>query len=70
MMPINSCKGCVAPERHPGCHDHCHKYLEAKAEHDRLKAIHDREKDINIGIYIDRNSKVYKAMRDRRCKKV
>ena len=41
------CNGCVAPRRHPGCHDHCHSegdkigYIEWKAE---LDAIHEKEK--------------------------
>lgn len=67
---IYSCKDCVAPKRYPGCHAVCTEYLEQKAEHDRLKAIHDKEKRINLGIYIDRNTKVYNAMKDRRNKKL
>lgn len=69
-MAINSCKGCVAPKRYPGCHDHCQEYLTAKAEHDRLKAKYDMERDIGSAIVRDHCNKVYKAMKDRRNKKV
>ena len=67
---ITSCKNCVPPKRYPGCHGTCPEYLEQKAEYDRLKEIHDREKQVNLGIYIDRNTKVYKAMQSRRNKKI
>ena len=67
---IYSCKNCVAPKRHPGCHGSCPEYLADKAEHDRLKAKHDKENRVNIDICVSRNAKVYKAMKDRRVKKV
>lgn len=69
-MAINCCKGCVAPKRYPGCHGTCEEYLACKAEHDRLKAEHDKARDISIGIYADRSKKVYNAMKDRRNKKI
>jgi hypothetical protein len=65
-MGIYSCKGCVAPKRHPGCHDHCPEYLAQKAEYERRKAEYDREKDIDVSILTARGEKVYKAMKDRR----
>ena len=68
-MAIHCCKGCVAPKRHPGCHGSCPEYLADKAEHDRIKAELDRERDINIGIYGNRSKKVYNALKDRRYKK-
>ena len=34
-MAITCCYGCVAPKRHPGCHDHCPEYIEQKAKHDK-----------------------------------
>lgn len=64
-MAIKCCKGCVAPKRHPGCHDHCPEYKDEKTEHERLKAIHDQQREITNAIYADRSKKVYKAMRDR-----
>ncbi len=65
-MGIYSCKGCVAPKRHPGCHGSCPEYLAEKAEHDRLKAIHDRERDITAAICSNRLYQVEKSLRDRR----
>jgi hypothetical protein len=64
-MAVKCCRGCVAPKRYPGCHDHCPEYIADKAEHERLKAIHDREREVNNGIYANRSRKVYRAMRDR-----
>ena len=71
-MAINCCYGCVPPKRTPTCKfdGTCHLYAEEKAEHDRLKAKNDLEKSINIGICMARGEKVYKAMKDRRHKKV
>lgn len=69
-MTFKSCFGCVAPKRHPGCHGSCPEYLAERAEYDRLKEIHDREQRVTIGIYTSRNQKVYKALKDRRNKKV
>lgn len=67
---ITSCKNCVPPKRYPGCHGTCPEYLAQKAEYDKLKEIHNREQQTKIGIYIDRNTKVYKAMQHRRNKKI
>ena len=60
-----SCKDCVAPKRYPGCHAVCPEYLEQKAEHDRLKAIYDQERDISCAITCARGNRVYKALRNR-----
>ena len=68
-MAINSCNGCVAPKRYPGCHGSCPKYITAKEEHDRRKEALDKERMITIGIYENRGEKVYKAMKHRRSKK-
>ena len=69
-MAFKSCFGCVAPKRHPGCHGKCPEYLAERAEYDRLKAIHDREHNINVGIYVSRHEKIHKALKDRRNKKI
>ena len=34
----NPCRYCVAPERYPGCHDHCEK-LKAHRESDEYKRL-------------------------------
>ena len=36
-MAISCCHGCMAPKRHPGCHDTCPEYLKEKAEHEIQK---------------------------------
>lgn len=67
---IDCCNGCVAPKRYPGCHSHCNEYIAERAEYDRLKAIHDRERDIGIGIVQQRGERIYKALKSRRNKKI
>ena len=37
-MPIKCCKDCVPPQRFPGCHAKCNKYLEEKAKWEEEKA--------------------------------
>lgn len=69
-MAVKCCRGCVSPKRYPGCHNHCPEYIAERAEHDRRKAIYDRERNISNAIYRSRSEKVYKAMREReKCKK-
>ena len=68
-MAVKCCYGCVAPKRYPGCHDHCPEYIAARAEHDRLKEIHDRERNTRSAIYRSRSEKVYRAMREREKRK-
>ena len=41
-MSINTCLNC--PDRYPGCHSKCKKYQEAKAEHERVKALIEADK--------------------------
>ncbi len=45
---ITCCKDCVAPKRHPGCHDHCDIYIEEKRKHDELR---EKEGKINKARY-------------------
>lgn len=65
-----SCKDCVAPKRHPGCHGTCEIYLAERAEYDRRKAIADRQRDIAVAFILDRRDKVYEAMKSRRNKRI
>ena len=69
-MAIKCCKGCVAPKRYPGCHDRCPEYLAEKAEYDRLMGAYKQEQKIIGSICGDTANKVYKALKDRRVKKV
>lgn len=34
----NPCFGCVPPDRHPGCHDHCPKRVEYLRKNAEIKA--------------------------------
>lgn len=34
---ITCCKDCVAPKRHPGCHDTCKEYFEQKERWEKDK---------------------------------
>lgn len=34
---FEECHHCVAPKRHPGCHDHCPDYIRAKAKYDQKR---------------------------------
>ena len=67
---IDCCRYCQTPKRHPGCHGACEEYITERAEYDRLKAIHDRNRDIDIGIVQQRGERVYKALKSRRNKKI
>lgn len=65
-MAIKCCNGCVAPERHPGCHDKCPKYIEAKAQHDALKEAYDKKHRLRGELIAQRDSLYFKAMKKRR----
>ena len=62
-MGIYSCKDCVAPKRHPGCHAHCAEYLAEKAKHDREKAEADRRRNIEYGLNTQRGNSVHRAIK-------
>jgi hypothetical protein len=65
-MTTFSCKGCVPPQRYPGCHSKCPKYLEEKAKHDALKAEYDRKRAIDSGIMSQISDGVHKTIKHRR----
>lgn len=50
----NPCRYCVAPKRHPGCHEHCKARKEWKEETDLAKAEIRKEylKDIDVRSYM------------------
>ena len=58
MTVFKSCKGCE--ERHPGCHGKCEKYQSERAEHERLKALYnsDREARIYVADAMIRSKKI------------
>lgn len=63
---IKCCHHCVAPKRHPGCHDHCPEYIEQRALYDERKAIEDEKRQIGISCYQQRDAAVRKAMKGKR----
>ena len=62
-MAISCCRYCVAPKRHPGCHDHCCEYIAEKAVHDKEKAEADKKKRIEYGLDSQYERGVQRAIR-------
>ena len=60
-MKAICCHGCVAPKRHPGCHDHCPEYIKEKAQHNAEKAEEDKRKRIEYGIISQLKSGIRRA---------
>lgn len=64
-MAISCCRYCVAPKRHPGCHDRCAEYLEEKSKHAELKEEYAKKRAVDDGIYYQRSRLVYRALKSR-----
>lgn len=63
-MGIKCCKGCVPPNRYPGCHDECEKYKEEKAKAFEVKtrAYKERVNDNALNkMHIHRSRKLHDA---------
>ena len=39
-----SCKGCVPPKRHAGCHSTCEEYIRCRNEYEEIKKDVERKK--------------------------
>ena len=63
---FNACRYCVAPKRHPGCHDTCMEYLMEKAVHETKKAVADKQKAVNTGLNAQAIASVYRAHKKRK----
>ena len=63
MGMFKCCHFCVAPKRHPGCHDRCPEYADEKAENDRLKAADYNRRKVKNDIYNQRTEHVTKALK-------
>ena len=69
-MAITCCNGCVPPKRNPYCHTNCPEYLSEKERYEKRRDEYKKQSDITNAINSSRRDKVYKAMKDRRNKKV
>ena len=47
---IKCCMPCKPPERYPGCHDHCKKFKEEKAQNEKDMAAYKKKQAIQDGI--------------------
>jgi hypothetical protein len=66
---IDSCHYCVAPKRHPGCHDTCPEYQKAKAEHEARKTAYEKKKAIQDGLNSQTFASVNRAKKNRKGRK-
>jgi hypothetical protein len=57
------CRYCVAPKRHPGCHDKCPDYEEDRKKYDAKKAEFDKKKKEQDEIYRQRENGIRRAIR-------
>lgn len=70
MGAFESCNGCVAPKRYPGCHGTCPEYKKDRAKYDQRKAKYDKDNQIGIAIYQERTKKVNNALKGYRGNKI
>ena len=68
-MAKSCCYGCVAPKRHPGCHDHCPDRREEMALNEEQKAIEKKKKAISAGIDAQKFAGINRANKKNRPKR-
>lgn len=68
-MAIRSCRGCVPPKRHPGCHDHCPDYLNEKAEYDAKRDADYKRRQLAMNLNEQRYKAITKAVKEKRPQK-
>ena len=68
-MQSFSCKDCVAPKRHPGCHGSCPEYLEQKAKKEAIKEAERKWKESRGGLISRRDNLYHEAMKRNRGRK-
>ena len=56
MAIVFSCKNCVPPKRHLGCHSTCEEYIKQKAEHDEARK---KNQNYNQSITLNSNGTFY-----------
>lgn len=65
-MAIKSCKSCVAPKRHPGCHDHCPEYITDKTAYEKRKAEYYGDPGVKSGLVSQRAASITRAIKQRK----
>ena len=65
-MGIKCCKDCVAPKRHPGCHDRGEQYQKEKAQLDAENAQIRKERDKERALKSNYNKIICKSAREHR----
>lgn len=60
------CKDCVPPDRHPGCHGTCEKYLEEKKLIDEFNAQNYKQRHAVSDIIGRENARFNKALKKRK----
>lgn len=65
-MAINCCHGCVAPKRHPGCHDTCPEYRKEKVEHEAKLEEDRKRRKIRQDLNEQRYQAIAKATKKKR----
>lgn len=45
MKYFESCKNCIPPVRHPGCHHTCDNYIKSRLQLDKDKEVLQKQKD-------------------------
>ena len=68
-MGIKCCLGCVAPKRHPGCHDHCPEYIKEKNKYNEERAAAYKKKLIEDGLNTQTFTGITKATKKRKGRK-
>lgn len=58
-----SCKGCVEPKRHTGCHATCEDYIKERNEFEQLKKEIDKKRRIDGEYFTYKKSVIRKAMK-------
>lgn len=58
---ITCCYQC--PDRFPGCHGSCEKYIQQKADFDKVKAEARKKKDIEAGLISSLCDRIHRSVK-------
>lgn len=65
-MSIKCCHPCKPPVRYPGCHDHCERYIEEKAQNEMKMAAYKKKKAAEDSVTNQKYDGVRRAYKRRR----